>query len=624
MLQQIEQANLFVVSLDTRRQWYRYHPLFAEALRYQLKQTYADLIPSLHYRAGLWYAEHDQTAQAILHALHAKEWHWAADLIEQKSFSLLSLTWGASPYVLTILQEWIEQLPADIMHSRPHLCLVCAQFLWAVAQPSMLEGWLDAAEACLRASFVRSSDEEDVQARREQENLLGAVISWRAFLEGNQKNAEATLSLCQQALSLLSPENLAGRSHVAGIQLVGYYYSSANNATAAIESGLQAASLAQAIRQPAITIALIGSSIACMIGAGRLQEAHQLSQQAVLLGEQPAGVVLPDRGYSTVFQAEILREWNQLDAALSLAQEGIFLCEQIESLTALSYLHFGYSILLRIFLSRGELHAACSAYQQIEDLARTMNQPTFTHYCALYTTTDQIKLWLACGERDRATRWARGLDLRQGCGCPLVREREAVARVHILLANNQPVLALQELTFVLERATAGQRWGHVIEIRLLQVLAHQMCDEETKALSALAEAVRLAEPEGYIRSFVDEGTPVEALLYQLRKRERKNGPTLYLDTLLAAFQQEGMARVQAGESTKTQPLPEPLSGRELEVLQLLARGASNLEIAQELIIAVDTVKRHASHIFSKLGVLNRVQAVRQARELGLLDEEQGT
>src|SRR2546430_1254076 len=148
-----------------------------------------------------------------------------------------------------------------------------------------------------------------------------------------------------------------------------------------------------------------------------------------------------------------------------------------------------------------------------------------------------------------------------------------------------------------------------------------MRQEEVQALDALSEAVRLAEPEGYIRSFVDEGAPMEALLYQLRKRERKNGPTPYLDTLLTAFQQESMAHAQAGEPTKMQLLPEPLSERELQVLQLLAHGASNLEIAQELVIVVDTVKRHVSHIFSKLGVQNRVQAVRQARELGLLDEE---
>jgi len=161
----------------------------------------------------------------------------------------------------------------------------------------------------------------------------------------------------------------------------------------------------------------------------------------------------------------------------------------------------------------------------------------------------------------------------------------------------------------------------VIEIRLLQALAHQMHQQERQALEALSEAVRLAEPEGYVRSFVDEGPLMETLLSRLCKRDREQGPTPYLDTLLAAFQQESMARVPTGEVANVQLLPEPLSERELQVLLLLARGASNQEIAQELVIVVDTVKRHVSHIFSKLGVKNRVQAVKKARELGLLGEE---
>ncbi|HEX3643463.1 MAG TPA: LuxR C-terminal-related transcriptional regulator, partial [Ktedonobacteraceae bacterium] len=155
-------------------------------------------------------------------------------------------------------------------------------------------------------------------------------------------------------------------------------------------------------------------------------------------------------------------------------------------------------------------------------------------------------------------------------------------------------------------------------------LAHQMCQEEAQALDVLSEALRLAEPEGYIRSFVDEGLPMKALLSRLREQQRKAGPTPYLDTLLAAFPQQSKAQERqpkpAGERTKTQPLLDPLSERELEVLQLLVQGVSNQEIAQELVIAHDTVKRHVSHIFAKLGVNNRVQAVRQARALGLLDE----
>jgi LuxR family maltose regulon positive regulatory protein len=218
-------------------------------------------------------------------------------------------------------------------------------------------------------------------------------------------------------------------------------------------------------------------------------------------------------------------------------------------------------------------------------------------------------------------RWAEELERAQPYGTPFAHEREEVARVRLLLAKDRPSIALERLVSVLQRAAAGKRWGHIIEIRLLQALAYQMCQEETKALEALCEAVHLAEPEGYIRSFVDEGAPMASLFYQLRKRERKDGPTSYLDTVIAAFQQESLARVRAEEPTKAQSLPEPLSERELQVLQLLAQGASNLEIAQELVIVIDTVKRHVSHIFSKLGVRNRVQAVQQAEELGLLGEE---
>lgn len=358
-----------------------------------------------------------------------------------------------------------------------------------------------------------------------------------------------------------------------------------------------------------------------MIEAGRLHEAQQLIQQAIHLGRQEGKPVLLEVGWPMALQAEILREWNQLDEALSLTREAILLCEQIVSISSLSYPAYGYAALLHISLSRGELNVASSALQDFERLCMKMNQPTSTHLRAFFTTIDQVRLWLAYGDLDRATLWAEGLDLAEGHGTPFAREREEVACVRVLLARKQPDLALQRLEAVLERVTTGKRWGHVIEARLLQALAYQMCQQEIQALDALSEAIRLAEPERYIRSFVDEGVSMESLLYRLRKRDRKHGPTPYLDTVLEAFQQDSTVHMRAVELTKAQPLPEPLSEREVEVLRLLTRGTSNQEIAQELVIALDTVKRHVSRIFSKLGVSNRVQAVRQARALGLLDEE---
>jgi LuxR family maltose regulon positive regulatory protein len=626
LLQRLEQANLFVVSLDSKREWYRYHALFAEALRYQLEQTQPDLTLILHHRASLWYAEHNQTTQAILHALHAKAWDLVADLIEQMSSQLSGLAWGISLHQLAVLHQWLKQLPPEIVGSRPLLCYACTEMLWTVASYPMQQVWLNTAEATLTASLTAHvhGDASSIHApegQQEQRNLLGSLISFRAVLQSYRADGEKALPLCQQALSLVSADHVEARIHAAVAQTWAYYASAANDASAAVKSGLQAVAVAQTAGQPTLVIGMMSVTAVQLLGMGRLNEAQQLAQQAIGLGKQPEKRELPHVSLPAFFQAEVLREWNQLDAALSLIEEAISLGEQVESFASLASLLDGYGVLLRVHLSRGELDAACSAFQKAEDLGRSMEHSLYLLMYCYFTMIDQVRLWLACGQLDRAMDWAEQVEIEERHGTPLTRERVGVARARIFLAKDQPALALQRLEPALQRATEGQRWGHVIEIRLLQALAYQMLQQETQALSALSEAVRLGEPEGYIRSFVDEGAAMEPLLYQLRKQNDEHGPTPYLDTLLAAFQQRGMAHAQVEEPKQAQALPEPLSERELQVLQLLARGASNQEIAQELVIVVDTVKRHVSHIFSKLDVQNRVQAVIQARERGLLDEE---
>jgi ATP/maltotriose-dependent transcriptional regulator MalT len=199
---------------------------------------------------------------------------------------------------------------------------------------------------------------------------------------------------------------------------------------------------------------------------------YQLAQQTIQLGIQPKEPMLPDVSLPIVLQAEVLREWNQLDAALELVEEAISLSPQAATIVSITYTVYGYVVLMRIALSRGELDRACSALQEFERIKMKMNQPLSLHFHSFFTIVDQVKLWLACGELDRATRWAQKLDRRGPCGTPFAREREEVARARILLATAQPTGALQRLEPVLQRATAGQRWGHVIEIRLLQALAH--------------------------------------------------------------------------------------------------------------------------------------------------------
>ena len=256
-----------------------------------------------------------------------------------------------------------------------------------------------------------------------------------------------------------------------------------------------------------------------------------------------------------VWQAEVLREWNQLDAALSLAQEAIKLCEQIESTLSLVFSHSGYAVLLHVYLSRGDYDAARSALQEFERIGTSMNQPWYSFQRSFLTSIDQIRLWLACGELDRATRWAEQLEVGEWHSTAFAHEREEVARVRVLLATDQPAFALERLEPVLQRATAGQRWGHVIEIRLLQALAYQIQGEERQALDALSQALPLAEPEGYIRSFVDEGASMATLLSQLREQQLKAGPTPYLDTLLAAFPKQHKARKRQPKQTRQERLP---------------------------------------------------------------------
>jgi len=619
MLQRLEQANLFVVALDSKREWYRYHALFAEALCYQLKQTHADLIPLLHHRASLWYAKHDQMIEAILHALHAQEWQWAADLIERKTVQLMSQAWGAGQRTLSMLQEWIGRLPVEVMHSRPLLCYASSLLLLQIAPLSTLYSWLDAAEAILTTTLT--AQEMTLQTQQEQENLLAGIITLRAVFHTFEGDGWRALALCERALTLVSADNLLLRSQILLTQSSSFYGTDVNDAMAGVQKGLQAVSLAQGSGLLPLALNTIGNIAIHMMMTGQLHQIEKLVKQASLLGKQPGGITLPDVGLPCSCQAELLREWNELDAALTLAEKAISLSKQAESPPSLVYLLWGYGMLLRIHLSRTGLEAAHSALQQIQHIGTSLSEYLYISACSHFITIDQVKLWVACGELDRATHWAEELDRGARHSNPHVREREEVACVRVLLAKHEPALALARLGSVLQRATSGQRWGHAIEIQLLQALTYQMLQEEAQALDALSEAVCLAEPEGYIRSFVDEGTPMEALLYQLRKRERKHGPTPYLDTLLAAFQQESKAKVSTGGPTKAHQLPEPLSERELQDLQLLARGASNLEIAQELVIAIDTVKRHINHIFSKLGVHNRIQATKQAKELEILNED---
>jgi LuxR family maltose regulon positive regulatory protein len=428
--------------------------------------------------------------------------------------------------------------------------------LMMITPQSVLEAWINAVEAILTNTLTRPTQREASpplsipEEQREQKNMLGEALAYRAILQSLGKDGETVLPLCQRAQALLKADHIGAHAHLAIARMFASYASSINDAEVAINIGLQAVSYQQAAGNPDQVVGILGVIAMHMMGTGRLHEVHRLTQQAILQGNRPGAFVPPRIGWPTVLQAEVLREWSDLDTALSLAEEGIKLCQQLEWTLSPLFLYHGYAMLLRILLSRRDLDAAYSVFQQFEQIERRLNPSFSLYFRSFLTIGDQVRLWLACGELACATRWAQELDIRERCGTPFTREREEVACSRVLFAQSRPDLALQRLEPVLERATAGKRWGHVIEIQLLQALAHYMLQKEKLALDALSEAVKLAEPEGYIRSFVDEGALMAVLLSRLREQHRKDGPTPYLDGVLAAFPSKAQKRQQKQERSR--------------------------------------------------------------------------
>jgi len=624
MLRHLETSNLFIVPLDMQLRWYRYHALFTEALYYQLERNYKDLVPVLHHRASVWYAEHDALTEAILHAFNAHEWEWAADLIERMPFSI---AWGTSEQAFSLLRHWLEQLPTEVICSRPRLCLACAQIMRTVASPAVLKSWLDAAEKTLTTTLNKLPTNENALAssttRAELEDLLGEVISYRAFLMSYSENGLETLILCQKALTLLSEQNHVVRAMVAASRLHAYYFS-ANDADAASQNGLLAVEIARQAGQHVLAAFYAGITLYYLTGNGRLREANRLAQHVSQSMEDARGHLLPEAGWSYIYYANVLREWNQLDTALEMILKGIAISRQTGSTV---FMLCGYGALVHIYLSRGELEEARATIEQLDDVGSRSNFMLYLYIRAFYTTIDQVRLWIAHGELEQAIRWSESLAKDEWQTIPFLQERANVARVRILLAQCQPQLALEQLQPALTRATEGKRGEHIIEIRILQALAYHMLQQESEALEALAIAVQIGEPEQFIRSFVDEGPQVCSLLTKLREHDRKNkyGTTSYLDTIITAFPAttplDDEQLTQRETNFNGQAASTILSKRELEVLYLLAGGVSNQTIADQLVVSINTVKRHVSNIFLKLEAPNRLQAILRARALGLLPQD---
>jgi LuxR family maltose regulon positive regulatory protein len=609
LLEQAEQANLFLVPLDEVRGWWRYHQLFADLLHARLMRERPGEVPGLHHAAAAWCEGHGLVDGAVRHAVAAGDAAWAARLIEQHFDELLRRAEEAT------VDRWLAALPGELVRSRPRLCF--AQAIWALlaGRTAEAERLLADAEAALAASGDEPCQPSVGRAASIVASLPAAIATARAELARRRGDA-GQMDVCgHQALAQLTEDDRAQRRQADWFLAVADWQrgrlAEAEHALEGIVAGQRAAGWRYMAARPACDLGQVQRS------RGQLGAALRTYQQALEIASD-AGRPLPFAGMAQVGMAEVLYERGELAAALARATDGVRLCGQLAYTLPLVA---GLAVLAWIRQAHGDEAGALAAMGEAERAAPSSPVVDLLNPAPAM----RARLALAQGEVAEASRWARASGLGPDDEPDYPREREYLTLARVLLATNAPGRALGLLERLRANAAAQERTGSVIPALALQAIALETSGDEPAALAALAEALTLAAPEGYLQVFIDEGAAMAALLRRLivtpaRARAAAHVPPAYLGRVLRAFERAGQPVVPPGPgpAAVVPGLVAALSARELEVLALLAAGKTNQAIAGELVITLDTVKRHVTHILGKLGVANRTQAVVRARELGLL------
>jgi LuxR family transcriptional regulator, maltose regulon positive regulatory protein len=604
VLEQVERANLFLLPLDEVRGWWRYHQLFADLLRARLAQEQPDRLSRLHRAAAGWCEQHGPADDAVCHALAAGDASWAVRLIERHADELLLGGEGAT------LRRWLAGLPTELVRSRPRLCL--AQTIMALegGRVEAAEPLLADAERALAITGEEPYQPSIGRAASLVANVPATIALERAFLAELHGDAQATAAFASQALAELGEGewllDALTRVHLASAEWLHGRMAEAERALAANLGQWRAAG------ERFLTVRVSELLGQVQRAQGHLDAALGTYQQALEMTTAPGRPVPPVAGIAHVGQAEVLYQRGELEAALRHATSGIELCRQLAYTRPLAA---GLAILAGTRQAQGDSAGALAAIGEAE---RVELSPAAV---GLFNPvpTQRARLLLAQGEVAQAACWVRERRLGVEDQPSYPREGEYLVLARVLLAEQTPERALGLVERWLALAVTQGRTGSIIELRALQALALAASGDERGALAALAEALALARPEGYLRVFVDEGAPMATLLGAGPPGALASQvPLDYLRRLTDAFQQAGVASPRQGRRGAVPGLVEPLSERELEVLGLLAVGRSNQQIAEELVVALDTAKKHVSHILDKLGVVNRTQAVARARELQLL------
>jgi LuxR family maltose regulon positive regulatory protein len=583
ILTHLERANLFITPLDGQHHWYRYHHLFTDLLRHRLGQTYPNHPALLHLRASQWYEKAGMIGPAVRHALAAQVFVRAARLVEQIAPTMIQYS------ELSRMLNWLDTLPDDEVLSRPLLALY---FGWSL----LLSGKIKQAAVYLEEIRAKL----DADKSKQSAEVQGHIAAMQAYLVRETGDLPSTISLSQQALAHLPKQDTLLRAMVALNLAIAYYLDgvldpASKLLTEIIDTGGTSQLMAN-------TLSAVYLKAQLLRAQGSLQEALHLCQESLRLVMQNAWQSFPAVGFVYVIYGELLRERNELATAAEYLEKGTKLGHEGGHPHISIIGHIWQAWLRQTQGDSAEGDASIRvAFQLVQDHQVSAFWPLPSAACY------QARLWIAQGNMAAANRWAETAGLNQAdIPISFFYEAQTLTFARLLIAQDNFDLAEALLGRLHQAAKSGGRTGSLIEILILQSITASAQNRANEALSALEQALSLAEPEGFVRIFVDEGKP---LIELLRGAVVQGIQVSYALHLLHAF----------GEvAAIPQPLIVPLSERELEILRRIAAGYSNQEIAQDLVIAVSTVKKHVNNVYGKLGVGSRTRAVAKARELGLL------
>ena len=578
ILEELYSHNIFLFPLDDERRWYRYHHLFADLLRQRLLQNQPPqegrIEAELHKRASIWYEENGLELDAFHHAVAAQDFERSERLIAGEGVPLYFR--GAGVPAL----NWLESLPTTVLDARPSLWVIYASALLSVGQHTAVEQKLQAAEAAL----------QDIEPDDNTQDLVGRIASMRATLAIIQHDVETIITQSRLALKLLHPDNLFNR--MAATWTLGFAYQLQGERAAASQSYTEVMSISQSMPVSIYTLA-------AAISLGQIQEAdNQLPlatktyRHALQLAGDPPPLIACE---AFLGLARICYQWNDFDTAQQHGQQCAQLTQQQESIdTFASYEVF----LARLKLAQGDSAGATAALNEAEAY---IQQHNFMFRMPDVVAAQVITL-LRQGNLAAAAHLAETHEL------PISQ-----ARVYLAQGDTSATLAL--LAPLRQQMEAKGWQDERLKIMILQAVALQAHGDLDQAVQLLGEVLALAAPGGFIRIFVDEGLPMAQLLSETAVRGIMPD---YCGQLLAVFEGEGQKVKIESHPPPAQPLTDPLTKRELEILRLITAGLKNKEIAEQLVISLNTVLYHIKNIYSKLGVNKRTQAIAKAKESHLI------